>query len=72
MRSFDSISNSTDTYLSKPREWISDEPGMLQSMGSQRERCDLVTEKQQTIVKQKCYSVKDRKLFKMIVQFYTT
>ena len=30
---------------------MSDEPGMLQSMGSQRERYDLVTEKQQAIVK---------------------
>ena len=43
---------------------------MLQSMGSKGGRRDLATEKQ-AIVKQKCYSVKDGKLFKMIVQFYT-
>ena len=42
------ITNSMDMNLSKLWEmWETEEPGMLQSMGSQRAEYDLVTEQQQ-------------------------
>ena len=44
----DSITNSMDENLSNSkREWRTGEPSMLQSMGSQRIRQDLMTEQQQ-------------------------
>ena len=44
----DSITNSMDENLSNSkREWRTGEPRMLQSMGSQRIRQDLMTEQQQ-------------------------
>ena len=47
MRWLDSITNSTDMNLSKFGEIAgTDGPGMLQSMGLQRVRHDLVTEQQ--------------------------
>ena len=48
MRWLDSITDSMDVSLSKPwRYWRTGEPGVLQSMGSQRLGHDLVTEQQQ-------------------------
>ena len=49
MRRLDSITDSRDMSLSKNfrRQWRAEEPGMLQFMGWQRVRHDLVTEQQQ-------------------------
>ena len=49
MRKLDSITDSRDMSLSKDfrRQWRAEEPGMLQFMGWQRVRHDLVTEQQQ-------------------------
>ena len=48
MRWLDSIAGTVDMNLSKLWEqWRTEEPGMLQSMGSQRVGHDLVTEQQQ-------------------------
>ena len=49
MRRLDSITDSMDMSLSKNfrRQWRAEEPGMLQFMGWQRVRHDLVTEQQQ-------------------------
>ena len=48
MKWLDSITDSVVTNLSKLRETVADreEPGMLQSIGSQRVRHDIVTEQQ--------------------------
>ena len=49
MRWWDSITNSIDMNLSKSgRQWRTEEPGMLQSMGLQRVGHDLMTEQQQS------------------------
>ena len=47
MRCLDGITDSMDMNLSKLKQWKTEEPGVLQSMGLQRVRCDLVTERQQ-------------------------
>ena len=48
MRWLDRIIDSMDMNLSNLREIVKDgEPGVLQSMRSQRVRCDLATEQQQ-------------------------
>ena len=48
MRWWDSITDSMNMNLSKSgRQWRTEEPGMLQSMGLQRVRLDLMTEQQQ-------------------------
>ena len=48
MRSLDSITNSMDMNVSKLQEIVEDrETGLLQSVGLQRVRLDLVTELQQ-------------------------
>ena len=44
MKWFDGITNSVDMKLSKLWEWRTEEPGVLQSMGSQRVGHDLATE----------------------------
>ena len=47
MKQLDSLTDSRDSNLSKLWEkWRTEEPGMPQSMGSQRVRCDLATEQQ--------------------------
>ena len=50
MRRLDSITDSMDMNLRKPQE-IVEEPGMLQSMGSQRVRHNLLTEQNKQGVK---------------------
>ena len=47
MRWLDSITDSMDINLSKFWEWRTEEPGVLQSMGSQRVGHDLGNEQQQ-------------------------
>ena len=48
MRWFDSITDSMDMNLSKLQgEWRTDEPDMLQTMGSQKAGRDLMIEQQQ-------------------------
>ena len=47
MKQLDSITDSIDMNLSKlKRQWRTEEPGVLQSMGLQRVRHDLATEQQ--------------------------
>ena len=46
MKWFDGITNSVDMKLSKLWEWRTEEPGVLQSMGSQRVGHDLATEQE--------------------------
>ena len=46
MRWLDSITKSMDMNLSKLQATVNREPGVLQAMGSQRVRHDLVTEQQ--------------------------
>ena len=46
-RQLDVISNLMDMSLSKLQEWRTGEPGILQSMGSQRVRHNLATKQQQ-------------------------
>ena len=54
MRWLDGITKSTDMNLSKLQEIVKDrEPGVLQSMGSQKLGQDLVIEKQQQNVTRK-------------------
>ena len=46
-RWLDSITDSMDINLrNSRRQWKTGEPGVLQSMGSQKVRCDLATEQQ--------------------------
>ena len=45
MRWLDSITDSMDMNLSKVREIVTEVPGVLQSMGSQRAGHDLATER---------------------------
>ena len=55
MRWLDSITHSMDVNLSKLQEIVegsAKEPGVLQSMGSQRVRHDLATEQQQQLCQQ--------------------
>ena len=57
MRSLDSITNSMDMNLSEFQEIVRDrKAGVLQSMGLQRVRYDLVTEYQQHIMKLSSYT----------------
>ena len=50
MRCLDNITNSIDMNLGKYQKmWRTEEPGVLQFMGSQRVEHDLLTEKQEPL-----------------------
>ena len=68
MKWLDSITDSVVTNLSKLREIVADreEPGMLQSIGSQRVRHDIVTEQQRQFFAIKSNSAIVRKTFRVI------
>ena len=64
IRWLDSITDSVNVNLSKPqRDWRTEEPGMLQSMGSQRVGHNLATEKQQeTLERRELQGKKDSEI----------
>ena len=65
MRWLDGITDSMDMSLSKLQEIVKDgEPGVLQSMGSQRVGYDLATEQQHRVT-QLCWDVAARGLAKI-------
>ena len=58
MRWLDSITDSVDTNLHKlQRRWRTEEPSMLQSMGSRRVGHDLVTQQQHPYLWGRSYSL---------------